>query len=114
MVSTKVALESQPLAVVPLYVYVPLCVYVWPFQVYGPQAFCCVVGPVMLSLIVKFKEIMESHPATVCKVSEYVPLCEYVCPFHRCERHAVTCCGDAITGPCTETVVLEEHPFEFV
>lgn len=114
MVNTKVALESQPFAVVPLYVYVPLCAYVCPFHVYGPQAFCWVVGPVMLLLMVKFKVTIESQPATVCKVSEYVPLCAYVCPFHRYDRQAVTCCGNAFTAPCTEMVVVAEHPFEFM
>ena len=73
IVKFKVAVESQPTALVVVNVYVPLSVYVTPFQSKLSQAVTS-SDDVELLLIVKFKVAVESQPSALVVVNVYVPL----------------------------------------
>ena len=63
IVKFRVTIESQPNTVVVGKIYVPLCVYVVPFQTNVSHAvtFCVILEEL---LIVKFKVAILSHPST--------------------------------------------------
>ena len=79
----KVAIESQPAALVRLAVYVPVVLIVCPFQVYGNWLEQMVVLMVLVSvgLTVKFNVATESHPAVLVRLAVYVPAALMDCPF---------------------------------
>ena len=64
IVKFKVAVESQPTALVVANVYVPLSVYVTPFQSKLSQAVTFSSDEELL-LIVKFKVAVESQPTAL-------------------------------------------------
>ena len=64
MVKSKVAIESNPLLFLVVKVYVPVCVYVFPFQVKLSHAVCMVVE-VPGDTIVKSNVATESQPLLV-------------------------------------------------
>ena len=63
-VKFKVAIESQPAALVKLAVYVPVADMFWVFQIKAVQLDCVVAELVAFNLV-KFKVAIESHPATL-------------------------------------------------
>jgi hypothetical protein len=79
----RVAMESQPTALVKVTGYEPLSVYRFPFQTYGNCAGQMVISAVLETngLTVRFSVAMESHPAALIKVTGYEPLSVYVFPF---------------------------------
>ena len=80
IVKFNLATESHPLELVVLYVYTPLDVYEFPFQLYLLQAVRSVVE-VVGRLIVKFKLATESHPLELEVLYVYTPLDVYEFPF---------------------------------
>ena len=72
MVKFNVAIESQPAALVPDQVYVPLVVYVVPFQVKLLQTFDVEVEVVLLRMV-RFNVITESQPAALVVVKVRAP-----------------------------------------
>lgn len=66
-VRISVAVLSQPPVLVVMKVYVPLFVYVVPFQTYGPQLEMVVVDEVGW-MMVRNSVVTESQPALVCDV----------------------------------------------
>ena len=75
MVNTSVAVESQPAALPPTNVvsYLPLAVYVFPFQAYEVQ-FETVVDDDVGCLIVNTNLANESQPTAFVPVHILVPL----------------------------------------
>ena len=80
MVKFNVAVESHPAAFVVLKVYVPLWVYVLPFQLYESHDVMS-VEDVVGCLMVKCSVAVESHPPAFVVLKVYVPLWVYVLPF---------------------------------
>jgi len=76
------AIESHPTELLVVYVYKPLVVYVFPFQVNSSQT-VMLIDDVELRLIVKFNVAVESHPTELLVEYVYVPLFVYVVPFHK-------------------------------
>jgi hypothetical protein len=62
MVKVSVAVFKQPAAFKLVSVYVPLIVYVVPFQSYELQAVVVMLPFVVIALIVKFKLLVLAHP----------------------------------------------------
>ena len=79
----RVAMESQPAALVRLAVYVPAVLIVCPFQLYGSWLVQIAVLVVLVSVgvTVRLKVAMESHPAALVRLAVYVPAALMVCPF---------------------------------
>jgi hypothetical protein len=98
MVTFNVATESQPAALVNVFVYVPLVVYVTPFHTYDPHTGAGEVVDVVDFLIVKFNVATESHPTAfpLVNVFVYVPLDVYVTPFHTYESQTDAVDKDAV------------------
>ena len=68
IVRFSVAILSQPLALVVVYVYVPLLVYVLPFHVYSSHAVALSLEVVM-RLMVRFSVAMLSQPLALVVVN---------------------------------------------
>ena len=71
---------SQPSMLVPVQVYVPEFVYVFPFQLYLSQAEIEDEDTEEL-FIVRFKVTTLSHPRALVPVQVYIPDVVYVVPF---------------------------------
>jgi len=67
----RVAMESQPAALVRLAVYVPAALIVCPFQLYGNwlEQMVVLVVLVNVGLTVMLRVAMESQPATLIKLA---------------------------------------------
>jgi hypothetical protein len=72
----KVAVESQPAALVKLAVYVPAAVIDCPFQLYGNSEAQIETSEELLValLMVRFKVAVESQPLADVRLAVYVPL----------------------------------------
>jgi hypothetical protein len=79
----RVAMESQPAALIKVTGYEPLSVNMFPFQAYGSCAGQMVISVVLETdgLTIRFRVAMESQPAALIKVTGYEPLSVYVFPF---------------------------------
>jgi hypothetical protein len=79
----RVAMESQPTALVKVTGYEPLSVYEFPFQTYGNWAWHIVVSLVLVTagITVRFSVAMESQPAALIKITGYEPLSVNEFPF---------------------------------
>src|SRR5690349_13760478 len=83
-VNIRVAMESQPLMLVRLAVYVPAALMVCPFHVYGSWLVQMAVFVVLVNvgLTVNTNVAIESQPLTLVRLAVYVPAALMVCPFH--------------------------------
>jgi hypothetical protein len=81
-VNIKLIIESQPLLLVSVSLYVPAAVMALPLQVYGSWLVQMVVLVVSLSMLftVNIKLIIESQPPLLVSVSLYVPAALMVLP----------------------------------
>ena len=79
----KVAMESQPVELDVLNVYVPASVYSVPFQLYGSAdvQIVCVVVEVTTSFTTRIRVAIESHPVELVVANVYVPAPVYSFPF---------------------------------
>ena len=79
----NVAIESQPLMLVRLAVYVPAALMVWPFQVNGNWFVQMAVLVVLVSvgLTIRIKVAIESQPLMLVRLSVYVPAAFIAWPF---------------------------------
>jgi len=79
----RVAMESQPAALVRLAVYVPAALMDCPFQLYGNwlEQMVVLVVLVNVGLTVRFSVAIESQPAALVRLAVYVPAALMVCPF---------------------------------
>jgi hypothetical protein len=68
LVKCKVAIESQPAALLKLAVYVPVIDIFWVFQTIGVQLDCVVVEVATFNFV-KFKVAIESQPAAFVKLA---------------------------------------------
>src|SRR5688572_8567842 len=82
-VNIKLTIESQPLLLVSVSLYVPAALIVLPFQLYGSWLVQMVVLVVSLSMLftVNIKLTIESQPLLLVSVSLYVPAVLMVLPF---------------------------------
>jgi len=83
IVNIRLMIESQPLRLVRVSLYVPAVLNCVPFQVYGNWLVQTVALVVSLStlFIVRIKLIIESHPLLLVRVSLYVPAVLILVPF---------------------------------
>ena len=112
IVSTSVAIESQPFALLSSCVYVPEVVYVLPsVHVYSSQAEAVVVEDVAL-LIVRTSVAIESQPIALVSVCVYVPEAVYVVPsVHVYDSQAVSVVVEVVLLLIVSTsVAIESQP----
>src|SRR5688500_9755882 len=83
-VRIKLMIESQPLLLVRVSLYVPAALMVLPFQLYGSWLVQIVALVVSLSTLftVRMRLMIESQPLLLVSVSLYVPAALMVLPFH--------------------------------
>ena len=83
MVRINVARESQPFDPFSVAVWVPACVKVNPFQMYGNSLLHILMLELLLRLgvTVRFKVASESQPFSAFNVTVWVPACVNVNPF---------------------------------
>ena len=82
-VSTIVAIESQPVALINVSLNLPAAVIVLPFQLYGNwfEQMVILVVLVRIELTTNSSVAIESQPETLFSVSLYVPDAVIVLPF---------------------------------
>src|SRR6188768_2762750 len=83
-VSTRVATESQPVALTNVSLYVPAAAILIPFHVYGSALEQMVVLVVLVTtgFTTRISVAMESQPVALTNVSLYVPAVVMLIPFH--------------------------------
>jgi hypothetical protein len=83
-VNIKLMIESQPLLLVSVSLYVPAALILVPFHLYGSWLVQMVVLVVSLNTLftVNIKLIIESQPLLLVRVSLYVPAALNCVPFH--------------------------------
>ena len=83
-VNIKLIIESQPLLLVRVSLYVPAALMLMPFQVYGNWLVQMVVLVVSLKILftVRMRLIIESQPLVLVSVSLYVPAALICVAFH--------------------------------
>src|SRR5678816_2710465 len=83
-VSTRVATESQPVALTKVSLYVPAAAILIPFHVYGSalEQMVVLVVLVTIGLTVRINVATESQPVEEVSVSLYVPAAAMLLPFH--------------------------------
>ena len=116
----SIAIESHPVELVVVKVYVPASVYSVPFQLYGnaEAQMVSVVVEVVCSFTTRIKVAIESQPDAPVVLKVYVPASVYSVPFQlngKADAHIVSVVEDVVCSLTTNTKVATlSHPVELV